>query len=81
MIFLKKLSDSDWLEAISDLLINMAAGWFGAVIIVPNFGGLGDIRSVLLLTEDLTVGIVSLVFAVRLKKLAKRKNYDKYLGF
>lgn len=74
MKFLGKLSDPDWQKAMADLLINMAAGWFGAVVIFPNFGGLDDARNILLLTEDLAVGIVSMMFAVRLRKLAKRKK-------
>jgi len=80
VVFRKKLPDADWLEAIADLLINLAAGWFGVVVIVPNFGSLDDAHSILLLTEDLAAGIVSLIFAVKLKRLAKRKKYDKYLG-
>ena len=68
------MPDADWLEAIADLLINLAAGWFGVVVIVPNFGGLDDTRSFLLLTEDLVAGIVSLILAVRLKRLVKRRK-------
>jgi len=72
--FRRKLPDADWLEAIADLLINLAAGWFGAIFIVPNFSGLPYPLNVLVLTQDLIVGIVTLIAAIKLRRLARKKE-------
>ncbi|MBI5356603.1 hypothetical protein HZB78_03245 [Candidatus Collierbacteria bacterium] len=74
MGFRKKLPDADWLEGIADLLINLTAGWFGAIFIVPNFSGLPYPLNILVLTQDLIVGIVTLIAAVKLKRLSRRKK-------
>ena len=51
-------------SAISDLLINMSAGWFGAVFIVPNFTRKQGKEKLLVLINDLALGIISLVIAI-----------------
>ena len=79
--FRRKLPDADWLEAIADLLINLAAGWFGSVIIVPNFTGLEFPFNLIVLTQNVVNGIVSLAVAVRLKKWSKRRKNAKRVGY
>ena len=68
------MPDADWLEAIADLLINLAAGWFGTVLIVPNFSGVEYPDNLKILTTDIVLGIVSLIIAVKLKRTAKRRR-------
>lgn len=60
-----------WLNGISDLLINLSAGWFGAVFIVPVFSDSSLIISLPILTGDLTMGILFLVSAIELRKNIK----------
>lgn len=76
MRFRRKLPDANWLETGADLLINLSAGWFGAILIAPNFTSLEYPFDLIILTQDLAIGIVSLVIAVRLKRLAKRNKND-----
>ncbi len=51
-------------------------GWFGAVLIVPNFGGVEYPDNLKILTTDIILGIVGLVIAVKLKRLAKKGKHD-----
>lgn len=52
-----------WYQTLSDLLINLAAGWLGSIVIVPAFAGGIEIDWWLLLF-DATAGILSLKMAV-----------------
>lgn len=63
--------DRAWFEVASELLINLAAGWFGAVIIAPNFLKMKYPFSLVVLTADLLAGIFCLVLAFRLRKSSK----------
>lgn len=72
MVFRRKLPDPDWLEAIAEVLINLSAGWFGAILIVPNFTGSEFPASLIILTGDFVGGIFSLLIAVRIKKAVKK---------
>lgn len=60
-----------WLNSISDLFINLSAGWFGTVFIVPVFSDSSLIFSLPILTGDLTMGILFLVGAIELRKNIK----------
>lgn len=60
--------DSVWSGILSDLFVNLAAGWFGAVIIVPNFVEGKGKRKLLVLTTDVLLCIVSLATAFILKR-------------
>lgn len=62
-------SDSVWGLSIADLLINLSAGWFGAVFIIPIATKLPKKLNLLLLTWNLFVGILSLTGAVELRKI------------
>lgn len=53
----------------SELFINLAAGWLGVVIIVPNFSGERGVRKWLVLTTDIVFAIVCLTLAFVLRKL------------
>lgn len=61
--------DPVWSQSIADLLINLSAGWFGAVFVLPITTKLSKKLNVLLLTMNLTVGMLSLGFAVELRKV------------
>jgi len=65
--------DFTWFGIFSDLFINLAAGWFGAVIIVPNFSGINPPFNFLILTGDVLAGILSLVAAFKLRRLSKEE--------
>lgn len=65
------MNKSLWLDGIADLFINLSAGWFGAVFIVPVFSDSGLIFSLPVLTGDLVMGILFLVSAIELRKIKK----------
>jgi hypothetical protein len=54
-------------DLISDLFVNLAAGWFGAAIIVPVFSRRPRLKWVSL-TIDVILGIVFLTFAYGIRK-------------
>ena len=58
-------------SVLADFSINLAAGWFGAVIIVPNFSGINWPYNILILTADVLAGIFSLVIAIELRKFGR----------
>lgn len=58
-----------WLSAISDLFINLSAGWLAAAFITPNFSRKKGASKFVALTFDLAASILFLVTAVKLKEL------------
>ena len=50
-----------WLKSLAGLSINISAAWFGLALITPNFinSGLGEF--LIVLTRDVTFGIVFLL--------------------
>lgn len=58
----------------SDLCINLSAGWFGAMFIVPTLSEKPLQTNIPLLIFDLVLGIVFLVISYKLRRLA-RKDY------
>lgn len=66
--------DKIWREAIADLLINLSAGWFGSILILPNSTRITSFQNVLVLTENFILGIFSLMMAVNLKKENSRRK-------
>lgn len=54
---------------VSDLFVNLSAGWFGAAFITPNFSQAKRSNKFLLLTVNITLGIFCLVVAYFLKTL------------
>ena len=63
----KKISYIALKEIVSDLLINLSAGWFGVIFIVPNFSGLNNITEFTILTFDLIMAILCLVISYLFK--------------
>ena len=57
----------------SELFVNLSAGWFGAILIVPNFASRESPYNLAILTGDILAGISSLVVAFRLRKLSKEE--------
>ena len=60
--------DPVWVQIVSDLFVNLAAGWLGVVLIVAPRAKMSKHIDWLVLTADMVVGIVSLVVAFGLKK-------------
>jgi len=58
-----------FLLTVSDLLINLSAGWFGAMLIVPNFSKDKGLRKIVILTLDLSAAIVCLVASFMLRNI------------
>jgi hypothetical protein len=63
--------DTDWFLLFSELFVNLAAGWFGAVLIVPNFSGIETPFNLAILTGDVLAGIFSLLIAFKFRKLSR----------
>ena len=61
------LSNAAKLRVLSGFFTNLAAGWFGAVIIFPNFEQPPTPNSLTLLTFDLLFGIPCLLVAFQLE--------------
>lgn len=59
--------DKVWSSIISDLLINLSAGWVGLVIVVPSFTTERGLRKFAVLFWDAACAIVSLLFAYLLR--------------
>lgn len=58
-----------WNLIIADFLINIAAGWFGAIFISPNFTKAKRFARLAILIVDLLLAIFSLWVAHELRKL------------
>jgi len=59
-----------WLSVLSDLFVNLAAGWFAIVFIEPQISGISS-ETMLPLILRLIAGIVSLAIAKRFRQEAK----------
>ncbi len=57
-----------WSAIVSDLFINLSAGWLGAVLIVPNFSEEKGRRRALVLTADVLLATISLGIAFVLRR-------------
>lgn len=69
---MKLIKNSDFLTIVSDLFINLSAGWFGAIIILPNLFNLKSILNLAVLLTNLLFGIISILIAFKLKIVAKK---------
>lgn len=58
-----------WFKALAALSINLSAGWFAAVLIVPNFSSLQNLADFGILTYDLFLGILFLRFTVKIEEV------------
>ena len=61
--------DPIWLSALSDLFINLSAGWLGTVIILPNYVKERGMKKILILISNLIASIVSLGIGVYFRKV------------
>ena len=57
-----------WFLALSDLLINLSAGWFGAAIAIPLYTKKPKFRPWALIINSV-LGIVALLIAILLRSL------------
>jgi len=64
----KRKIDYLWFLVLSDLFVNLSAGWFGAAFIIPVFSDKPISVNLGILTTDIVLGIVFLILAFRLKK-------------
>jgi len=55
-------------NALSQLFINLAAGWFGVVFIIPGITQLNSFADFLWLTRNILFGILSLLIAIIITK-------------
>ena len=53
-----------WLKTLSALTVNLSAGWFAAVIIVPNLSIINDLDNMAVLIYDLIFGSIFLLLGV-----------------
>ncbi|OGE18021.1 hypothetical protein A2769_01140 [Candidatus Daviesbacteria bacterium RIFCSPHIGHO2_01_FULL_37_27] len=61
-----------WLKVLSGLFTNLAAGWFGAVFIVPAFADTTHLSGIIVLIRYLLSGIISLLISVKIEEILER---------
>jgi len=61
------------LDILSQLFTNLAAGWFGVVLIIPGITKLETFDDFLWLTKNLLLGILSLLVAIILSERGENK--------
>ena len=63
-----------WFQIISELFVNLAAGWFGAVFIEIQISKIQSSADILLLIFKFNIGILSLFIAKFLREKSKRRK-------
>ncbi|HCR35912.1 hypothetical protein A2130_00100 [Candidatus Woesebacteria bacterium GWC2_33_12] len=63
------MTNNIWFLIASDLLINLAAGWLGAVLIVPNFSSKNKRQKLVVLTMDIVFAIFCILGAYKFRSL------------
>lgn len=61
--------DPLWAVVLSDLFINLSAGWFGAALIVPAVAKKKTVINLGILLFNLIFGIVFLIIGFQLREL------------
>lgn len=61
-------------SVLSSLLTNLAAGWIGAIAIIPNFSDTFSFKGIFTLTFDTLAASISLIIAIWLET----QHYEKY---
>lgn len=61
--------DESSLQAISDLFINLSAGWYGAATIGVSLYDFTSFSAVLSLSTNLVFGTLVLAFGIKIRKL------------
>jgi hypothetical protein len=59
---------SSWSNIVSDLFVNLSAGWFGAAFILPSVSENMARIDFRILTGDIILGILSLILAKVFRK-------------
>lgn len=62
--------NSIWPQLISDLFVNLSAGWFGAALVIPTTSKRPGPINITILTIDIVAGILFMIFAYQFKTLA-----------
>lgn len=57
-----------WLKTLSALTVNLSAGWFAAVIIIPNLSIINGLDNLAVLIYDLVFGSIFLLLGAWLEK-------------
>ncbi len=68
MLTIRKKDKKAFMKALTALSGNLAAGYFGLVLIAPNFLPLNNVINVLVLTYDFVLGIVFLWITYKLER-------------
>lgn len=63
-----------WFEVLSDLFVNISAGWFGVVFIEPQLGLVNTKVDIFWLLFKILSGIISLFIAKYFKEKARIKQ-------
>lgn len=63
MQFSEKKNQKAAMRALSALAVNLSAGWFGVVIIAPNFWPIAGLKEVVMLTGDIFLGTIFLLLS------------------
>lgn len=61
--------DKIWFSIASDLLVNLSAGWFGAILIVPNFSKIKGTSRIWVLLSDFVAAIICLILSYEFRGL------------
>jgi hypothetical protein len=62
---------SAWLTAFSGLSVNLASGWFGAILILPNFSPVQTLADFWVLLYNVVFGSIFLIITVLIEKHKK----------
>lgn len=65
---LRKNDEQAAMRTLAALAVNLSAGWFGLVLIVPNFWPVSGTRELGLLTIDLMAGTLFLWVSYQLER-------------
>ncbi len=63
--------DPVWFTLLSELFVNLSAGWFGAAFVVPAITEQPLSWDLSVLTIDVCLGMLFLVFAFQFRKAGK----------
>lgn len=70
------ISNSTKFKVLAELMVNLASGWFGVVLISPGLFGVASVEEYLgMLIANLPFGIVGLLIALWLAEKAKHYEF------
>ena len=68
MVSNEKKNQKAVIRSLAALTVNLSAGWFGVVIIAPNFWPIAGIKEVAMLTGDIYLGTLFWLLSYRLER-------------